>query len=270
MTPEFGQLLARNKLTPAERPPGFEKKTTDELCDDLERLYRSAMERHTDPFLERHSQPNSIRRQVEVFQMYSDYLPVDGTILDWGCKHAPDSYLMRRLLGDGLRLHGYDFDRGDAYQSFYEAADLEFRQAEHPFLLPYEDESMDAVLGSGVLEHAALPSRSLAELYRVVKVGGLMAITFLPNHLSWTEFLLRNGGSKSYHRRPYSPSMIKRLLLDHGFEPQAVGYHQFVPAQRGGRLAEQVWSLNRPLEKAIPTKYFCANIYALAVKRRAI
>jgi SAM-dependent methyltransferase len=173
-------------------------------------------------------------------------------------------------LGEDVRIIGYDFDRGDAYVDFYEAAGLEFQQAEHPYLLPFDDESIDVVVGSGVLEHVVSPAASLTELHRVLSTGGSLVITFLPNRWSWTEWLLRTSGSNFYHRRRYPRSSIGRLLLDHGFEPQVSGYHQFVPGQRGGQLGDAMWRWNSFLEQAVPAKYFSANLFAIAIKRRAI
>lgn len=263
-------MLRRAPLAPAERPHGFEGQTANQLLEHLRATYLGAGAHHTDPYLERHSRENSLRRQVDAFLRYRNYVATDAAVLDWGCKHAPDACLLRSELGDDLRIVGYDFDRGDAYLPFYESARLEFRQADHPYLLPFDDQSFDVVVGSGVLEHVAQPAASLTELHRVLRVGGVFVITFLPNRWSWTECLLRISGSNHFHRRRYTLASIRRFLLDHGFETQADGFHQFVPGQRGGRLAESMWRWNGFLEQAVPSKYLSANLYAVAIKRRAI
>jgi ubiquinone/menaquinone biosynthesis C-methylase UbiE len=46
--------------------------------------------------------------------------------------------------------------------------------------LPYPDDSFDAVLASGVLEHVPLDYESLKELHRVLRVRGRMIVTYLP------------------------------------------------------------------------------------------
>ena len=270
MKTESGKLLSRASLQKAERPPAFVPRTERECVDVLAATYRRALEKHWDTYVERHSRPNSLRRQVDAFSTYRDYLPLNGRILEWGCKHAPDACLMRFVLGDEVEIDGYDFDRGDIYEEFYTTARMKFVAAGHTYLLPYGDESFDAVLGSGVLEHVAVPSQSLTELYRVVRVGGTLIIMFLPNRLSWTEWALRRTGSHAHHRRLYTRRSVRRLLLNHGFEPQIVGYHQFVPGQRGGRVARWLWPLNGILERLPPSKFFCANLYVIAVNRRAI
>lgn len=263
-------MLRRTPLAVADRPEHFASPSPDQLAQKLAETYREAARHHTDPYVERHGQGNSLRRQVDAFLRYRDYVATDATVLEWGCKHAPDACLLRAELGDGVRIIGYDFDRGDAYLPFYEAAQLDFHQADHPYVLPFADESVDVIVGSGVLEHVANPAASLTELHRVLAVGGVIVITFLPNRWSYTEWLLRTSGSRFHHRRRYTRSSMRRLLLDHGFEPQVDGYHQFVPGQRGGRLAAAMWRWNGWLEQAVPSKYFSANLYAVAVKRRAI
>jgi ubiquinone/menaquinone biosynthesis C-methylase UbiE len=67
--------------------------------------------------------------------------------------------------------------------------------------LPFDDESFDVVVDSGVLEHVANPAASLTELHRVLAVGGIIVITFLPNRWSWTEWSLLTSGSQFHHRR---------------------------------------------------------------------
>ena len=71
-------------------------------------------------------------------------------------------------------------------------------------------------------------------------------------------------------RRLYSRRLITELLLHHGFEPQVAGYHQFIPAQRGGKLADRLWFLNHFLERCWPFRCFSANHYLIAIKRAVI
>ena len=254
----------------APRSASFQHKTKQQCVEQLSRLLSRETLECNSYNLSLHSEINSIRRQVDVFDRYQDYLPEDGTILDWGCKHAPDSCLIRYALGDGPRLLGYDFGPPDAYQPLHDYAGLEYTAAEHPYQLPYDDESIDAVISGGVLEHVAITTESLKELYRVTKVGGILAITFLPNRLSYTECFHRSIGSNSYHRRLYTPRLIRELLLHHGFDPQLSGYHQFIPGQRGGMVFSKLWFFNGFLERCWPFRSFCANLFVVAIKRRVI
>ena len=45
------------------------------------------------------------------------------------------------------------------------------------YALPFADDSFDRVVAAEVLEHLPEDSRAMAELFRVLKPGGLMAVT---------------------------------------------------------------------------------------------
>ena len=77
--------------------------------------------------------------------------------------------------------------------------------------LPFPDRAFDMVIAGGVLQHAAQDYESLKEVYRVLKLGGHLAITHLPNWLSYTEFLARNLRKADFHCRLYSVSEIDTL-----------------------------------------------------------
>src|SRR4029434_2720414 len=97
-----------------------------------------------------------------------------------------------------------------------------------PLTLPYADESFDAVVGSGALEHTAMDGESLKELYRVLKPNGLLVVTFLPHAYSWDEWR-RRSRSGDLHRRLYTRRGFARLLLEHGLVPEQIELQGFVP-----------------------------------------
>ena len=176
-----------------------------------------------DPYLQQHADQRFIAGQVRVFQWYRPFLPREGTVLDWGCRHAPDSCLIRTDLGTQFQQHACDLPPEGQYGIFHRYAGVEYRQLNDVVRLPYESEQFNAVIASGVLEHAAMDYESLKELYRVMKVGGKLVITYLPNRLSVGEWRLRRA-SQTAHRRLYSPRLIRELLLRTGFYPKSVGY----------------------------------------------
>jgi ubiquinone/menaquinone biosynthesis C-methylase UbiE len=100
--------------------------------------------------------------------------------------------------------------------------------------LPYEDDTFAAVIGSGVLEHTAMDGKSLEELYRVLRPGGILVISYLPYYRSATEWYLRTFRRRG-HRRLYGRRQITRLLRSHGFDPLAVRFQTFVPNVVEGR-----------------------------------
>lgn len=216
----------------------------------------------------------TLNRQVRAFLRYRKYAETGHNFLDWGCRHAWDSCMVR-MVNDHATISGCDVTESmaEAPQKF---ARLHYTQLRHPWKLPYSDASFDRVICSGVLEHVPIQSRSLEELNRVTKVGGLIIITFLPNKYSYTEFMSRTIFKDCYHIRLYSRKQVKQMLLEHGFEPIEIGYHQVMPSLTSGhRFLKWSWMGNAlrslfkldPLVESIwPARLFSANLYAVAAK----
>jgi len=145
----------------------------------------------------------------------------------------------------------------------------------HPSLLPYEDQSFDAVISTGVLEHAANDGESLKELYRVIKPGGFLIVNKLPNRYSWTEWLNRHL-QRPNHLRRYSLHEIKNTFLHYGFLPVASGYHQIfaslcnaqgpLKAKFVGRLGDALAPYNAIGERIWPFRCFATNVYIIGMK----
>lgn len=236
------------------------------LIDLMSALYsREINEVGNDGYLVSHSRFNSMRRQIDVFEKYIDYIKPNSKILDWGCRHAPDSCLIREVLGKSIKLHGCDFANPGTFKHFHEFSQIEYLKLTNPVILPYEDQFFDAVVASGVIEHTAMEHLSLAELHRVIKENGYLIITFLPNRNSYTEFIgrltrRRFGG----HLRLYSLKETNATLRKHGFIPIYSNYHQFLPAQRMQGIFKHLWPINKVLEKTWPTKPFCSSIMFVA------
>ena len=91
----------------------------------------------------------------------------------------------------------------------YEVADL--------YSLPFPDESFDAVLLHGVLEHLSDPVRGLREVLRVLKRGGVLGA----RHADFGGFLLEPASPPLDQFVP----MFERLMLHNGADPRA-GRHQ--------------------------------------------
>jgi ubiquinone/menaquinone biosynthesis C-methylase UbiE len=216
----------------------------------------------------------TINRQVRAFLLYQRYAETGRRFLDWGCRHAWDSCLVR-MVNDHARIDGCDVTAtmAAAPQKF---ARLHYTQLTHTWKIPYEDNSFDRVIGSGVLEHVPFLGRSLEEINRITEVGGYLIITFLPNKYSWTEFVSRNIIKKSYHLRLYSRDQLKKTLLEHGFEPLEIGYHQVMPSLTSGhqslrrpwmgKAVRALFKLDPLAERVWPLRLLAANLYAVARK----
>lgn len=207
----------------------FAAPTNTELAHLLQGLYQKQIE--LDPsngYLVEHSKAKFILNQIRTFHWYRPYLETGHSVLDWGCNHAPDSCLMRAWFQDRLNLFSCDFVGPERYSVFHDYARTEFRQLVEPIQIPFAPQSFDVVIASGVLEHTAMDYESLKELHRILKHDGILAISYLPNWLSPSEWYLRNIKKKNFHRRLYRKGEITRLLKRTGFYPLDVRYHTFI------------------------------------------
>src|SRR3981189_3037842 len=84
--------------------------------------------------------------------------------------------------------------------------------------LPYADGTFDCVVASEILEHVPEDDRAIAELVRVLKPGGALAITvprWLPERVCWAlsdEYHANEGG----HIRIYRAAALRDKGLAHG------------------------------------------------------
>jgi SAM-dependent methyltransferase len=246
---------------------------------ELAKLYVVQAQTKGDSYLHAHSRNLAvIRRQTSIFERCQDFLKDARSVLDWGCRHAADACLVRMSRGPEVELYGCDVDQGE-YPTFFDYAGLKYTQLTHPYSLPYDSNSFDAVIGSGVLEHVPNDSESLKELYRIIRPGGFFIMTFLPNRCSYTEWLNRRLGNP-HHLRLYSLARAKHMFMHHGFLPVRFGYHQIVPtlsSPKGGifdlrlanQLVEKAFSLNSFFEKLWPVNKFSTNIFVVGKKVEA-
>jgi SAM-dependent methyltransferase len=92
--------------------------------------------------------------------------------------------------------------------------------------LPFSDASFDRVIAAEVLEHVPEDRRAMAELVRVLRPGGTMAVTvprWLPELVCWAlsdEYHLVPGG----HVRIYRRGTLVRRLEDSGVRPYGAHY----------------------------------------------
>ncbi len=86
--------------------------------------------------------------------------------------------------------------------------------------LPYADETFDCVIASEILEHIPEDDAAIAELIRVLKVGGRLAVSvprWLPEQVCWLlseEYHSNDGG----HVRIYRASALRDKILGSGLE----------------------------------------------------
>ena len=87
--------------------------------------------------------------------------------------------------------------------------------------LPFADGTFDCVIASEILEHVPEDGRVIAELVRVLKPGGTLAVTvprWLPERVCWAlsdEYHANEGG----HIRIYRADELRGKVLAHGLRP---------------------------------------------------
>jgi SAM-dependent methyltransferase len=201
---------------------------------------------------------------------------IRGRVLEWGCQHALDSCVYRMRFGDTVELFGCDVIDPKAYRAFHQYCGLEYAELRHPFLLPYGDDTFDVVTSNGVLEHVPQDARSIGEIHRVLKPGGMFVIACLPNRASYTEAIQRWTGNLA-HDRLYTVRSTRSMLRAAGFDVLDHGYYFLVPTMLNGyspriKAAYQqaqwpVKGVNWVLERLWPINRLASNLMVLARKR---
>jgi SAM-dependent methyltransferase len=200
---------------------------------------------------------------------------IGGRVLEWGCRHGLDACVYRLRLGGSVELYGCDVCDGNAYRPFFAFSGMLYTRLDHPWRLPYDDAAFDVATSNGVLEHVPEDRASLGEIHRVLRPGGTLAITCLPNRFSYTEAMQRLRGGTA-HERLYTLRGTRRLLRAAGFEVITARRFLMLPTmlngfpdrvkaayQRAGRL---VWAANDILERVPLLNWAASNLLLIARK----
>ena len=164
-----------------------------------------------------------------------------GILLDYGCGNGAQTLLFRR---DFTSIIGADVV-AEHIASFAENLPVDASDIQ-PLLydgnrLPLDDESVDAVISFEVLEHVTDEHATLADIFRVIKPGGWLAMT-VPNRwwifethgadlplLRWNRVPLFSWLPRSLHdrwarARIYRRRDIDALVRAAGFEIETTRY----------------------------------------------
>jgi ubiquinone/menaquinone biosynthesis C-methylase UbiE len=121
---------------------------------------------------------------------------MQGKVVDIGCGQSPYKHLL-----DSQKTQYYGLDIEEAARKFdYENSKIIHFDGKN---FPLSDNSMDGFICTEVLEHTQEPEKLIAEIYRVLKIGGIGIVT-----VPW---------SARYHYIPYdyyrfTPSTITILF----------------------------------------------------------
>ena len=150
-------------------------------------------------------------------------------VLDMGCGGGRHAFALYRRGADVVALDMDAAELKDVAGMFRAMADEGEAPAEATasavrgtaYALPFADASFDRVVAAEVLEHLPDDARAMAELFRVLKPGGLMAVT-VPR---WGPELVCWALSSAYHEvegghvRIYRGDELRRRLSATGLEP---------------------------------------------------
>ena len=153
-------------------------------------------------------------------------LKQDDLLLDMGCgegRHTIGAYIEKPVNTFGFDLSYEDLQIAKGRLNDFDVSNkkeiCQFGVGDIN-TLPFKDESYNAVICSEVLEHVDSPEDSIKELIRVLKPGGVLALSvprFLPELICWKlskEYSKTPGG----HVRIFRHSQLKQLALDNGLE----------------------------------------------------
>lgn len=268
----LGAVTLERKLYRPDKAKYVDKIALDMARDNYFRLCESYLKDHRDDEYADYIKSSianygSLDRHIRALELYAPYIEERMKILDWGCRHAPDSCMLRTVYPT-LDIHGCDL-LSENFAEFHEYAGLSFRALEHEYVLPYEDNSFDVVVSSGVLEHVAFEQKSIDQIWRVLKQDGLFIITFLPNRFSITENASRVLKTYRGHNRLYDLGDAKNTFLRCGFVVVSCGYHQVFPTFSKGvngsaflnSISAAGARMNRVFERIPGVNRVSANLY---------
>ena len=139
-------------------------------------------------------------------------------LLDAGCGRGE---MLNAFASVGLECRGCDLEAPPVGTLACEIAELDFAIDR----FPYETGTFDVVLAKSVLEHIDHPRNFLAEIYRVLKPGGMLILLTPEWHSQWRVFY-----EDPTHVHPYVCLGVERLLKLHGFADVSVEKFSHHPA----------------------------------------
>ena len=153
----------------------------------------------------------------------------DEFLLDMGCgegRHSIGAYIETQANILGLDLSMKDLKIAQKRLNDFDTSNIksicQFGGADI-VSIPLLDSSLDAVICSEVLEHVNSPQESIKELIRVLKPGGVLALSvprFMPELICWKlskEYSKTPGG----HVRIFKHQQLKKLGINNGLEYQS-------------------------------------------------
>ena len=212
--------------------------TAEQAKQDIRDFYRSeAEDRATEEWLEKGGSarvPESkaahyfVDRKVAA-AVSAAGLPRDSHVLEVGCSFGQMTFLLaerfRRVTAVDLSPDAVSLTRRRAERYGVSNVSAETSDAER---LPFEDGSFDGAFSWSVLRYVPDPEQALAEMYRVIRPGGRLAVDFPNKYCPWfgpVKAILR---IKSHvHDRLFSASEVREMVRRAGFVDVATHHMLF-------------------------------------------
>ncbi len=212
-----------------------------------------------------------------LYRLVFQYLPRGIRVLDWGCGNGHFSFFLIRNKYD---VSAYSFEDLPPLLMQTNKNRLMFVQGEKkdPVSIPFPQNSFDAVVSVGVLEHVRETqgdeAASLAEIRRILRPGGRFIGYHLPNAYSWIEALSAFYPDKHSHRWRYKKTDLQQMMKISGFTNIYIKRYGFLPRWLSARypnwFKNSFWGagfynkLDAALGRILPV--FCTNIVVVTQK----
>ncbi|MGB5278687.1 MAG: class I SAM-dependent methyltransferase [Gammaproteobacteria bacterium] len=190
-------------------------------------------------------------------------------IVDWGCGKGHVTYLLQKRGGNIIScdIQNERLDSSFGQETpIIEINNIDVLPLKHSYLLPFDDNSVDVLLSFGVLEHVSNDERSINEISRVLRKGGLFFCFNLPYNYSWTQRLAHVRG-QFYHDKLYTKKMVSKFCELNELEVIDIWHRQLFPKNSINYPIYQVFErVDQFLAAYTPLKYLATNIEFVAKK----